>query len=241
MNLETLLSCSRKLLFENDLENFEYSARGTVFLCRFRNRLFAVTAGHVIEGFDASAARVMIHAKRRDFLAYDYVAMPWARHRDDPDYCDLAIFVINESTLDVADFRGCPPVALHDAQLKLRLDQGRLIFRGFPTDETAINYEESRIRFTAVTIEGRWAGPAPIRRCHKISLSDVSPCESLDGFSGSPVFWVGDHGSPPPYAFAGVLIRGTHGSKTAHFIDRAVLLHVLQRLVSGSGLTVLET
>lgn len=130
MYLETLLRWSRKLFFENDLENFEYSARGTVFLCRFRNRRFAVTAGHVIKGFDASAARVMIQAEQRDFLAYDNVALPWVRHHDDP-----AIFVINESTLDDSKFRDCPPVTLHDAQGKLRLDQGRQILRDLPRED----------------------------------------------------------------------------------------------------------
>ena len=212
-----------------------------MFLCRFRNRLFAVTAGHVVEEFQASASRVMIHGEERDFLAYDNVAMPWAKDPDDPDHCDLAILTINESALDVARFQDCPPVTLHDAHVALRLHRGRLIFRGFPTDETFIDYEEFRIRIRPVTLEGRWAGPAPMRRCHNISLSDVSPCETLDGFSGSPVFWVGDHGAPPLYAFAGVLIRGTHSSKTAYFIDQAVLIHVLQRVVSGSELTVRET
>ena len=72
--------------------------------------------------------------------------------------------------------------------------------------------------------------------CRRIALSDVSPCTTLSGFSGSPVFWVGDHGRPRPYAFAGVLIRGSHATKTAMFIDGRMLVRVLRRVVSEEGM-----
>ena len=66
MKLETLLNCSRKMFhLMNEFESFKYSARGTVFLARFRNKLFAVTAAHVIKDFNDDSARIMIHPKAR--------------------------------------------------------------------------------------------------------------------------------------------------------------------------------
>ena len=209
-----------------------------MFLCRFLGRLFAVTAGHVVREFEPASACVLVDPGGQEFLEYDGVAKPWTTDVDDPDCCDLAVLTVKEGSADPARFGDSPPMLLHDFDGELSLGFGRLVCRGFPDDGSGIDYDEHRIRMQPVTLEGRWAGRAPMRACHRIALLDVSPCTTLSGFSGSPVFWIGDDGRPPPYAFAGVLIRGSHASKTAMFIDGRMLVRVLRRVVSGEGLPV---
>lgn len=73
-------------MFENEVEGYEYSARGTVFLCRFHGRLHAVTAGHVVKEFDADSARVMAHHEDDEFLPNSGLATLRPDDADDTDY-----------------------------------------------------------------------------------------------------------------------------------------------------------
>ncbi|MXW51482.1 MAG: hypothetical protein F4X81_12620 [Gammaproteobacteria bacterium] len=86
MDLDFVLNSSRKMMFENEVEGYEYSARGTVFLCRFHGRLHAVTAGHVVKEFDADSARVMAHHEDDEFLPHSGLATLRPDDADDTDY-----------------------------------------------------------------------------------------------------------------------------------------------------------
>ena len=117
-------------------------------------------------------------------------------------------------------FRDWPPFRLSDQLVNATPPQdGRLIFRGFPTDQSGIDFDTYRIRLQPVILEGERVGAVPRAHCHKVKLHDVSVCSTLDGFSGSPVFWISDHEAPKEYYFVGVLIKGTHSSKTAYYVD----------------------
>ena len=220
MKIQMLLNSSRTMLFENDFEGFEYSARGTVFLCFYEGQLYAITAAHVIKGFQADAVRVMIHPEDRDFLPHNAQVTLVSADLDDPDYSDLAVFSIQQDMFEHDRFRDWPPFRLSDQLVNATPPQdGRLIFRGLPTDQSGIDFDTYRIRLQPVILEGERVGAAPRAHCHKVKLHDVSVCSTLDGFSGSPVFWISDHEAPKEYYFVGVLIKGTHSSKTAYYVD----------------------
>ena len=234
--LNTALNSSRKMIFENDVKGYEYSACGTVFLCRFEGELYAVTAGHVVSGFDASSARVMAHHEEVEFLPHNGLATFWSYNEDDTDCADLAVIPIESAMVDSRRFRDRPPFELHDKRFPRELRrEGRLMLRGFPDDEkSGIDFEEYRIRVREVTLKGRWVGPASMRYCHEMEFLDVSSCTTLDGLSGSPVFWAGDIGGTKSVMFVGVLIRATHMSMTGYFVDEVVLCKALKEIVSRS-------
>lgn len=68
MKIQDILNSSRQILFENNCEDFDYSARGTGFVCRYKDGLFFVTAQHVTKDYDAEALRIQFNAERREFL-----------------------------------------------------------------------------------------------------------------------------------------------------------------------------
>ena len=235
MNLNTVLNSSRKMMFENDVKGYEYSACGTVFLCRFHRGLYAVTAGHVVSGFDPSSARVMAHQEDDEFLPHNGLATFFAGDEEDTDYADLAVMPIDSTMVDSRRFRDRPPFELHDFPFPRELlPEGRLILRGFPDDQkSGIDFEECRIRVREVTLKGKWVGHAPMKYCHEIKFQDVSSCTTLDGLSGSPVFWVGEVDRRASFMFVGVLIRATCTSKTGYFVDAEVLRKAVRQIVSG--------
>ncbi len=218
------------MLFENDDDSFAYTARGTVFLCFYEGGLYAVTAAHVINGFKADSIRVMIHPQDPDFLPHNAQVTLDPVNHDDSDYCDLAIFPIQQDFFDYNRFLDWPPFCLTDQLVKgAPPPNGRLIFRGFPTDKSGIDFDTYRIQQQPVWLEGERVGCAPMQHCHQIKLYDISCCSTLDGFSGSPVFWVSDQ-TAPKYYFVGILIRGTYSSQTAYYVDGRVLTQALKKL-----------
>ena len=222
-------------MFENDVKGYEYSARGTVFLCRFHQRLYAVTAGHVVNGFNTDSARVMAHHDDDAFLPHTGLATLRPDDTEDTDHADLAVMPIETTMVDGRQFRDRPPLELRDIPLPTELrQQGRLIVRGFPDDEeSGIDFEKYRIRLREVTLEGKWVGIAPMRYCHEMKFLDVSSCSTLDGLSGSPVVWQGELAGKATFMFVGVLIRGTRTSKTGYFVDAEVLREALRKMVSA--------
>ena len=234
MKIKILLNSSRMMMFENDFDSFNYSARGTVFLCFFHQNLYAVTAGHVIRGYDADALRVMIHPDENDFLPHNAQVTLVPVAQDDPDYADLAILPIELTMFDQRCFRDWPPFDLSEPLVNsMPPSTGTLVFRGFPSDKSCINFDTAKIRVQSVILEGDRVGKAPMAHCHEMRLRDVSPCSTLDGFSGSPVFWISDQDPPKKeYRFAGVLIRGTYASKTAYYVEAEVLMRALNKISS---------
>lgn len=161
MDLNLVLNSSRKMMFESDVAGYQYSARGTVFLCRFHRRLYAVTAGHVVEGFDACSARVMTHHEDGEFLPHSGLVRLRPGDVEDPDYADLAVLPIESTIVDSRRFRVRPPFEVHDMALPNELFRtGRLIVRGFPDDEQAR------------TLSRRWAADPQMSR-HRAGANEV--------------------------------------------------------------------
>ncbi|MDE0256742.1 MAG: serine protease, partial [Rhodospirillaceae bacterium] len=191
MKIQTLLNSSRMMMFENELEGFDYSAHGTAFLCFYHQQLYAVTAGHVIGSYDAEALRVMIHPEVREFLPHNAQVTLVSAEQDDPDYADLAILPIELTMFDQRCFRDSPPFDLSEQLVNSTPPPtGKLVFRGFPSDKSGINFDTAKIKVQPVILEGDRVGRAPMAHCHVMRLRDVSHCSTLDGFSGSPVFWI---------------------------------------------------
>ena len=219
------------MLFENDYEGFEYSARGTVFLCSYRQHLYAVTAAHVVRDFDPDAVRILVHPENREFLPHKEQVKLSSHDLDDPDFCDIAIFPIEKNMVNPDCFLDCPPFFLDETLVNSEPPRdGRLVFRGFPTDQSGIEFDNKRICLQAAQIEGERIGRASMDHCHEILLHDVDHCTTLDGFSGSPIFWISNNRSPRTYYFAGVLIRGSLKARKAIYIGGGVLIGALNQL-----------
>jgi hypothetical protein len=71
MRIKDMINLSRRVLFENALEGYEYSGRGNCFLCRFRGTKFVIAVRHVIDAYAADAVRVRVHQAVRDFVPHN--------------------------------------------------------------------------------------------------------------------------------------------------------------------------
>ena len=184
MKIDTLLNSSRLMIFETGVEDYEYYAHGTVFLCTYEGQLYAITAAHVIKNHDADAIRVMIHPEGRDFLPQNNQITLRTADEDETDHTDLAVFPIEQDMLEPNCFGDYPPFALTDALFRGKPPSGgMLIFRGFPKDQSGVEYDKQKIKLQPITLKGERVDSISMDHCHKVKLHDVSSCTTLNGFN----------------------------------------------------------
>lgn len=227
-----MLNSSRQMMFENSVEGFEYSARGTGFLCRYLKHDFAITAHHVVRGFVADSIRILFHQAAREFVPYNAQLTIKIPDIEDPDWADLAVFPLEQTLYEDRAFGAELPYVIPDRSAFWQPNMsGHFIMRGFPHDLNAINYDTAGIRQQAILVEADYVRPSPMVHCSEIRFRDVSMCTTLDGLSGTPVFWLGQT-LPREHRLAGLVLRASHGSKIGHFVSAEIILAVLDKALA---------
>jgi hypothetical protein len=243
VRIKDMLNCSRRMFFENAVEGYEYSGRGTCFLCRYRGNDFAVTARHIIKDFDAGAIRVLYYETAREFVPHNAqvtIGTDEDDRSEDDDWRDLAIFPLERSLYTDKQFADQPPYPIPSLEHVWRPGMaGRFITRGYLNKPSHIDYDAKVLRQQPVILEADYAGPSTMKLCHKMRFRDLSHCagfdepkNSLDGLSGAPVFWVSET-APRDHRFAGVAVRATHSSGIGHFVDGSVVLAALEKVLAA--------
>jgi hypothetical protein len=242
VRIKDMLNCSRRMFFENAVEGYEYSGRGTCFLCRYNGNDFAVTARHVIKDFGADAIRVPYYETAREFVPHNAqvtIRTVEDDRSDDDDWRDLAIFPLERSLYTDEQFADQPPYRIPSAQHVWRPGMmGHFITRGYLNKPSHVDYDTKVLRQQPVILEADYAGPSPMKLCHQMRFRDLSHCadfgdpnNSLDGLSGAPVLWVSES-EPHDHRFAGVAVRATHSGGIGHFVHGSVVLAVLDRVLA---------
>lgn len=234
MRIKDMLNSSRQVLFHLGLDGYEYSGRGTCFLCRYASMDVAITPGHVVRALPAAEdVLIPFHQEARAFVPYNALITCSIPDTDDPDWGDLAFFPLERCLYDDSDFSDQPPYAIphHSAVWRPGM-AGHLVTRGFPDDLNLIDYEDGIIRSSAVILEADHVGPSPMAHCHEIEFRDVSMCTTLQGLSGAPVFWLGPD-KPHDHRFAGLLLRATHSSRRGHFVHAEVIISAIEKIRLG--------
>lgn len=233
MRIIDMLNSSRQLVFETSYQGYEYSARGTGFLCRYRGYDFVITARHVIAGFMADQLRVLFHQNATDFVPHNAQITIKTPNIKDTDWADLAIFPLERSLYTDELFQDQRPYPL--AANTIRSDfgkDGHLIMRGFPHDLSAVDYDSAVIRQKATILEADYVGKAPMAHCHELAFRDLSPCTTLDGLSGTPLFWIGNE-QPRPHGFAGLMLRATYTSHRGYFLEPELIMSALDKALAA--------
>lgn len=244
MRVIDMLNCSRRMIFENAVDGFEYTGRGTCFLCRYGDQDFAVTARHVVADYDADAIRVLFHQGSRHFVPHnaqitiraDKLNSTANPGDNDPDWRDIVIFPLERALYSDKEFGDQPPYPVPFRKLIWRPDDdGHFIMRGFPHDLSAIDYDNSVMHEQAAQLEADLVGPAAMDHCYEVKFRDLSLFSTLDGLSGTPVFWVGDD-EPRSHRLAGMMLRATYSSATGFFLDANVIVNALDKALAESDI-----
>jgi hypothetical protein len=135
-----LLNCARPVLFENDDEVYKYSSGGTAFTVRFRDRLYVITAKHVLTSFSKQKKdfscwkqfRVQYYPDTADFIPITALYVIEHEDTDDTDKFDLAVFKVEDINANEKLFRDHKPYELSEGEGATAFDyNSKFIYRGF--------------------------------------------------------------------------------------------------------------
>lgn len=235
MTLETILRCSRPVLFENTDETYQYSVGGTCFVVTFNEKRYVITAKHVLKHFSPKQFCVQYHPACRHFLSLRECYCLKDLTTNDTDKYDLAIFSVNDISAYDHLYEDHPPYSLSLLdKFVLQSDRSKYAYRGYPIEIRSIDWLVQHIRNRAFVNEGVYGGRAPMDACHEIKLPFITGLDSIDGISGSPIFQVDKAGKDYSGSLAGMFLRGFVESKRGFFLDRTVIVSSLANIQAGN-------
>lgn len=231
--LLTILKCARPVLFANADPDYPYSVRGTAFIVAYSERLYVVSAKHVLTGggFEPGQVRIQTHPEANQFVPlvarYEFPADDTV----DTDQFDVVVWEVDRA-FTAHQCGTYPPYNLHHFDI-WPIDPGvsPYLYRGYLTEHRRIDFAAREYGLDSISGEARYAGDSEYACIHVADLLRVDQrVQSLDGLSGSPIFQVFlQEGHYASSTFAGMLIRGARQADRVHFVEQQRIVELLAR------------
>jgi hypothetical protein len=224
---QNLQSCVLPVVFETGIEIAPHSVFGSCFLIGYKGRVFVVTARHILQP-DGVLSPICVRSPSGQLLPLrDVYFAPISKVPD--DFADLAIVEVDIKKLtgDMGETRILPLRQDDEDWFPLRF-VSRFVVLGFPNEHTCVDYETGEVVEGLVELVGEYKAPAQSTHLHEIAIEKPPPLKSYSGFSGAPVLMLKHSvGAQIVPILCGLAIQGTPGSRTVRFIDRSILLSML--------------
>lgn len=230
--LRNIRNAARPLLFRTSVDEFPISIAGTGFLVCYGHEIFFVTARHVVHEQDPKDIVVLPSDNgKRPLYLIDTIM--YAAGTEAEDIPDLAIFSIDSSEVHPKDGARSYVIDLNIPDEPSWFDErfdSKYFFAGYPKAENYVDYDIGIIKTSQGFVPASYMRKSPEEWCHELEINDPLQRESLDGFSGSPVFSVkmGIGYSNQP-KFCGMIIRGSGAAGKAYFLEASIVIHALHR------------
>jgi hypothetical protein len=237
MPLLSILNCARPVLFYNDCQEYPYSTSGTAFIVSFNDRLFVITAKHVLRlrEFEADQFRVQYRPDRPELVPTRALYTFRRAQLEDTDQDDVAAWEV-ELGVRKEMFSEYRPYTLEPLdEMTIFSEASHYLYRGYPTELRQIDFEARRYQQDSISGAADYCGRSPtINFVHKLRFRYLEGVNDLDGLSGAPVFQtVHVEQNYSAEAFAGMLLRGTRASMTAHFLEHRRIIQLLLEIEAG--------
>jgi hypothetical protein len=214
------------MIFENDDIQWRFSERGTGFLVTHENRVFVVTARHVVSEHRPSQYRIPNCLGSHNMLPIHQPFAPefyCGRNFETVDFEDFIVAPIDSAGIAGDDFDPADAGVIDESAIQWSAIQ-RVGVYGFPSDVQSVDYEQGLISIQPCGMTGNLTGQSLSEGLREIQFGPDGDLGSYDGFSGAPVFQLSDSGSIG--RLLGIILRGsqdTSVSRRCHFLDIRVL------------------
>ncbi|HEY8906021.1 MAG TPA: trypsin-like peptidase domain-containing protein, partial [Rhodoferax sp.] len=204
-----------------------HSVFGSCFLIGYQGRVFVITARHVLRP-DGELSPMCVRSPSGWLLPLkDVYFAPISEVPD--DFADLAIVEVDMKLLDgdMGQTRILPLRRDDEDWLPWRY-VSRFAVVGFPNEQTFVDYETGEVVEGRVELVGGYNRPAESAHLHELVIENPLSLESYSGFSGGPVLMLKRSvGAQTVPVLCGVAIQGTAVSRTVRFIERSILVSML--------------
>lgn len=220
----------RPVLFESQVDGYEYWGKGSsVLVCSDQN-IYWVTASHVMEnqGVSAEDLRIFPTEVSLDSVPYNEL-IRIARNEEREDFSDLYMLKVDLKDADFSEYSDLRAwKADRDFYDNRKLIAGdELFIMAYPSEKRYVDYEVKRIHFARVVLRAVYQRKSVEKYCHTVKLESSIELENLDGLSGGMVFRRPRRLELPPQ-FVGLVVRGTAESGFVSYIDCAVIYNTIR-------------
>lgn len=220
MNIPAV-ECTRPMCYRVPNPDLPYNIGGTCSVIRFRDRLWAVTAKHVLTNFGISPNQVLIPYQVGGYNFFPISdAFSHENYPTDSDCTDVLIFEIDEPHIEKEHF---DPRTVYDldAEPETTVQPDSLLaIHGFPSKLNYADEEAQALMIERLSIAGRFGQPSRMTGCREVDLLSDGGIDDHDGFSGCPVFLASsEFQQPNPSKLIGINLRGSAAKRKKHYLD----------------------
>ena len=218
------------LLIANDDEKYWIGQYGTCFLLERADRLFAVTARHCVTPASGAHLRIACHEGAFAPMIGAYQRTYDRELKSDEE--DLYIVELDRDRMSEGYRAALAPLKVDDdppMHLLHPAPEPEICIPGFPMDRAGIDYERKVLAPKPSVLAAWYVGRGIDPSCHEVKFVPEVSAWLIDGFSGSPVFWVPKLGAERAHAFVGVLLRGN--TSRGFFLGASVITRGLDNII----------
>ena len=222
-------------MFRTGIDGTPVSLGGTCFLLEYCDRLFAITAKHVVKN---AVPEELLLAMSEDSWIPARVLEQFNPSDVISGVLDLVIYDLDVRHFIAKHRRNIHAYNLLATELNWSAAryQSNFFFFGYPLAHATVDYGSRTTRAESQQwfLQATYQGSSDLSNCHKLRLLDTRGIGDLNGMSGSPVFACHSViGMTVRPLLAGILLRGTAASGLVHFLEvqavRTVLDEILRR------------
>jgi hypothetical protein len=229
-----LRQTARQLVFRTGIDGTPVAIGGTYFIVSYSDRLFAITAKHVVG--DALPEQLLLTTSDKSLVPARILEQinPFDGVSGDVDLVVYDLDIRHFSVKQRRNSRACHLTAT-EPSWRARCHESSYFVFGYPLKHASVHYG---VRTTQTNsqqwfLEGRYKCPSEVPNCHMLMLCDTQRIEDLNGLSGSPVFALpAVLGVPGLPIFAGIALRGSATAKLLHFLEGDAVRTILDHIVS---------
>lgn len=212
----------RRVLFENDDDQYTYHGIGSCFIFALNGRLFMATAKHVMTANQSSAEYLFIMSSDNSLKCLPFTSMlNWnsgdVNNNDGSDANDAVVFIVGDTSnakmqIDYA--------RLHVRNIANRFELVNYICVGCPGDLNPIDYDVGKIMTYKSRLMGRFSKQDEC--VVTLILQPGGGIPPINGMSGGACFCYSDE-KPFDIKFAGIIIQGNAVSRTIRFLKAEII------------------
>ena len=234
--IDDLRHCTVPVCFENEDDTYKYCLQGTAFIIRYKSKLFAVTAKHVIEKYKPTQVALPYEIGSVHFLPLGCGFQMRTQEFSDTDHMQGVIFPVVEEELEDGFFHECNVYNMDQAPhitTSPATDGTKLVVHGFPDELNEVNYDERHLEIQRLSLSAIDAGLSEYKCIKKIQFDDNAWMSTFSGMSGAPVFIIQPY--PPNRSrveLAGMLLRATPESCLGYYLDEIVIRRIIEQHIA---------
>lgn len=214
-----LLGVTRPVCFDNQSKQWQYSTHGSAVIIEASGKLFAITAKHVVSGYQHDQILFSYVPGSEFFVPLEHVFEVKTHLDDDTDHKDIRVFSLWEEHLDRSKLPNTAYFPLSANAAQPRTERARYFMVGYPHDLNSTDYESDKLIHQGLIIsldlerENRFVGVDQYR------FRNTGELASFQGFSGGGVFSITPTApGQDNLRFEGLLVKATVESMLGYAI-----------------------